>query len=34
MKGVADSVNVVNDIRMENGKMVQLDEKVSHFQKK
>jgi hypothetical protein len=33
-KGVADSVNVVNDIRMENGKMVQLDEKVSHFQKK
>jgi hypothetical protein len=33
-KGVADSMNVVNDIRMENGKMVQLDEKVSHFQKK
>jgi hypothetical protein len=33
-KGVADSVNVVNDIRMENGKMVQLDEKVSRFQKK
>ena len=33
-KGVADSANVVNDIRMENGKMVQLDEKMSHFQKK
>ena len=33
-KGVADSMNVVNDIRMENGKMVQLDEKVSHYQKK
>jgi hypothetical protein len=33
-KGVADSVNVVNDIRMQNGKMIQLDEKVSHFQKK
>lgn len=33
-KGVADSANVVNDIRMENGKMVQLDEKMSRFQKK
>lgn len=33
-KGIADSVNVVNDIRMENGKMVELDEKVSHYQKK
>ena len=33
-KGVADSLNVVNDIRLENGKMVELDEKSSHFQKK
>lgn len=33
-KGVADSMNVVNDIRLENGKMVELDEKTSHFQKK
>lgn len=33
-KGMADSVNVVNDIRMVNGKMTQLDEKVSRFQKK
>jgi hypothetical protein len=33
-KGVADSMNVVNDIRMENGKMVQLDEKTSRYQKK
>lgn len=33
-KGVADSLNVQNDIRLENGKMVELDEKTSHFQKK
>ena len=33
-KGVADSMNVVNDIRLENGKMVELDEKTSHFMKK
>jgi hypothetical protein len=33
-KGVADSMNVVNDIRLVNGKMVELDEKTSHFQKK
>ncbi|MFY7840252.1 MAG: hypothetical protein ACOVP7_08240 [Lacibacter sp.] len=33
-KGVADSVQVVNDIRMSNGKMVELDEKSSRFQKK
>ena len=33
-KGVADSLSVTNDIRMENGKMVQLDEKTSHFPKK
>ncbi len=33
-KGVADSMNVVNDIRLEKGKMVELSEKVSHYQKK
>lgn len=33
-KGVADSMNVVDDVRIENGKMVELDEKVSHFPKK
>lgn len=33
-KGVADSVQVVNDIRLEKGKMVELDEKTSRFQKK
>ena len=33
-KGVADSVQVVNDIRLEKGKMVELDEKSSRFQKK
>lgn len=33
-KGAVDSMNVINDIRLENGKMVELDEKVSHFQKK
>lgn len=33
-KGVADSTNVVNDIRLENGKMVVLSEKTSRFQKK
>ncbi|MBX9784160.1 MAG: hypothetical protein K2X48_12795 [Chitinophagaceae bacterium] len=33
-KGVADSMNVVNDIRLEKGKMVELDEKTSHFMKK
>ncbi len=33
-KGVADSMNVTNDIRMKNGKMVELDEKTSHFPKK
>ena len=33
-KGVADSMNVVDDIRLENGKMVELSEKVSHFMKK
>lgn len=33
-KGVADSMNVVDDIRIKDGKMVELDEKVSHFPKK
>jgi hypothetical protein len=33
-KGVADSMNVVDDVRIMNGKMVELDEKVSHFMKK
>lgn len=33
-KGVADSMNVVNDVKLKNGKMIELDEKVSRFQKK
>lgn len=33
-KGVADSMSVTDDVRLENGKMVELDEKVSHFPKK
>jgi hypothetical protein len=33
-KGVADSMNVVNDIKIKNGKMIELDEKVSRFQAK
>jgi hypothetical protein len=33
-KGVADSMNFVNDIRLENGKMVELNEKGSRFMKK
>lgn len=33
-KGVADSMNYVNDIRLENGKMVELNEKGSRFMKK
>ena len=33
-KGVADSTKVVNDIRMQNGKMIELDEKMIHFPKK
>lgn len=33
-KGVADSMNVVNDIKLKNGKMIELDEKVSRFQAK
>lgn len=33
-KGMSDSMNVVDDIRIKDGKMVELDEKVSHFPKK
>lgn len=33
-KGVPDSMAVTDDIRMEKGKMVELDEKISHFPKK
>ncbi|MBK6937535.1 MAG: hypothetical protein IPH18_12085 [Chitinophagaceae bacterium] len=33
-KGVADSMNVVNDVKLKNGKMIELDEKTSHFQAK
>jgi hypothetical protein len=30
-KGVGDSVSVVDDCKMKNGKMIELDEKVQHF---
>lgn len=30
-KGVADSVNLINDAKIENGKIVQFDEYVQHF---
>ena len=30
-KGKADSMNVIDDCKMQNGKMVQLDEKIQHF---
>jgi hypothetical protein len=33
-KGVVDSMNYINDIRLVNGKMVQLNEKGSRFMKK
>jgi hypothetical protein len=33
-KGVADSMNVTNDVKMKDGKMIELDEKTSHFPKK
>lgn len=33
-KGVKDSMNVINDIKLSNGKMVALHEKISRFQKK
>lgn len=30
-KGETDSINVVNDIKLKNGKMIELDEKSSRF---
>lgn len=33
-KGVVDSMNVINDIKLSNGKMIALHEKTSRFQKK
>ena len=30
-KGKADSLNIVDDCKMKNGKMIELDEKVQHF---
>lgn len=33
-KGVVDSMSVINDIKLSNGKMVALHEKTSRFQKK
>ena len=30
-KGIADSLNIVNDFKMKGGKMIELDEKVQHF---
>lgn len=33
-KGVADSMNVVNDVKLKDGKMIALYEKTSHFQVK
>lgn len=33
-KGVADSLSIVNDCKMKNGKMIELDEKAQHFAKK
>ena len=31
MKGVKDSLNVVDDCKIANGKMIELDEKIQHF---
>ena len=30
-KGKADSMNVIDDCKMKNGKMISLDEKVQHY---
>jgi hypothetical protein len=30
-KGKADSLNIVDDCKMKNGKMIELDEKIQHF---
>jgi len=34
MKGVTDSLSVVDDVKIANGKMIELDEKVQRFPKK
>ncbi len=31
MKGVKDSLNVIDDCKIANGKMIELDEKIQHF---
>jgi hypothetical protein len=33
-KGVADSLSVINDIKMKDGKMIILNEMINHFPKK
>lgn len=33
-KGKGDSLNIVDDCKMQNGKMIELDEKIQHFQAK
>jgi hypothetical protein len=30
-KGKADSLNIIDDCKMQNGKMIVLDEKIQHF---
>ena len=30
-KGIADSINIIDDCKMKNGKMIELDEKVQHY---
>jgi hypothetical protein len=30
-KGKPDSLNIVDDVKMKNGKMIELDEKIQHF---
>ena len=30
-KGIADSLSVIDDCKMKNGKMIELDEKIQHF---
>jgi len=32
-KGVADSISVIDDCKMKNGKMIELDEKIQHYPK-
>ncbi len=31
MKGAKDSLNIIDDCKMANGKMIELDEKIQHF---